>query len=330
MTILRLWRGWTTPENADAYQRVVLEHVIPAIEARRIPGFLQIDVLRVPSDPSPDRGEVEFATIMTFETADCINAFVGADSTLSHVPEEARAILLRFDERATHFDVIDRRPQPPLKQSAAPRWAAPTSLQLGPVGLEPLSPAHVPALREAALDGKLWDLWYTAVPRPEEMEAAVQKRLILQAEGHWLPFAVIDRTTGQAVGMTSYLHIERDVRRLEIGGTWYRRSAQGGIVNPACKMLLLHHAFEHLGCIAVELRTHVLNAQSRRAIEAIGGKLDGVLRNHFDAFGQPRDTCVYSIIAPEWPTVQRHLAWRLSRFGVPSSAEAIVPPGMAT
>lgn len=195
-------------------------------------------------------------------------------------------------------------------------WVEPVRLELGSVALEPLSHSHVPGLQAATADGELWRLWYTTVPTVEGMAEAVEQRLEGQRNGTWLPFAVVDVPTGQAIGMTCYLHIERDVRRLEIGGTWYRQSAQGGPVNPACKMLLMRHAFEELACIAVELRTHALNARSRRAIEGAGAKLDGIVRNHFDAFGNERDTCVYSVITSEWPTVRRHLAWRLSRFDI--------------
>jgi RimJ/RimL family protein N-acetyltransferase len=195
-------------------------------------------------------------------------------------------------------------------------WIKPVRLELGSVALEPLAHAHVPSLQAAVVDGELWRLWYTSIPTVEGMAEAVERRLERQRSGTWLPFAVTDAVSRQAIGMTCYLNIERDVRRLEIGGTWYRRSAQGTDVNPACKMLLMGHAFEALACRAVELRTHALNSQSRRAIEGLGAKLDGILRNHFDAFGNERDTCVYSVIASEWPTVRRHLAWRLSRFGV--------------
>ena len=192
-------------------------------------------------------------------------------------------------------------------------WAAPVRLSDERVMLEPLAPGHAADLAEAAADGELWTLWYTSIPTPDGMAAAIEERLARQAAGTWLPFAVIDRAHGRAVGMTSYLNIETKVRRLEIGGTWYRRSVQRTGLNVACKRLLLAHAFEQLDCIAVELRTHRLNRQSRTAIEALGAQLDGILRNHFDAFGNPRDTCVYSIIATEWPQVRRHLDGRLGR-----------------
>ncbi len=163
------------------------------------------------------------------------------------------------------------------------------------------------------MDGELWKLWYTNVPSPSEMEADIAARLARRTKGAWLPFAVLDAASGVALGMTSYLNIDSAARRLEIGSTWYRRSAQRTGVNTECKLLLLGHAFETLDCIAVEIRTHALNLRSRRAIERLGAKLDGVLRNHTRTRdGALRDTCVYSIIGSEWPTVRRYLEWRLA------------------
>lgn len=192
-------------------------------------------------------------------------------------------------------------------------WAVPVRLAGERVVLEPLAESHADDLAEAVTDGALWTLWYTNVPTPDGMLDAIRQRLASQAAGTWLPFAVIDKASGRAIGMTAYLNIVTHVRRLEIGGTWYRKSAQRGGINAACKLMLLRHAFETLDCIAVELRTSSFNRQSRAAIEGIGAKLDGVLRNHFDAFGAIRDTYVYSIIASEWPLVRRHLEWRLAK-----------------
>jgi RimJ/RimL family protein N-acetyltransferase len=176
----------------------------------------------------------------------------------------------------------------------------------------PLAAAHAPALAEAVRDGELWKLWYTTVPSPERMEADIAARLARREKGAWLPFAVIAQRSGQPVGMTSYLNIDAENRRLEVGSTWYRRSAQRTAINTECKRMLLAHAFEDLGCIAVEIRTHFFNAPSRRAIERLGAKLDGILRNHSRMpDGTLRDTCIYSIIASEWPTVRRSLDWRL-------------------
>jgi RimJ/RimL family protein N-acetyltransferase len=150
------------------------------------------------------------------------------------------------------------------------------------------------------------------------MDAEITRRLDLQAQGSMCPFAVVDPATNQAVGMTTYMNIDAVNRRVEIGSTWYCRSVQRTSLNTEAKRLLLSHAFEQLGCIAVEFRTHFFNQQSRRAIERLGAKLDGVLRSHQInlhplAAGALRDSCVYSIIASEWPSVKTHLNFQLSR-----------------
>lgn len=182
--------------------------------------------------------------------------------------------------------------------------------------LEPLRAEHAGDLAEAVRDGELWKLWYTWVPEPEALEADIARRIGLRAKGEMLPFAVIDQATGRAVGMTTYMHIDAEARRVEIGGTWYRAAVQRTAINTECKRMLLGHAFEVLDCIAVEFRTHFFNHQSRRAIERLGAKLDGVLRSHTRSRdGTLRDTCVYSIIACEWPTVRSHLDARLARGG---------------
>lgn len=129
-----------------------------------------------------------------------------------------------------------------------------------------------------------------------------------------LPFSVFDPASGKAVGMTTYMNIEAETPRLEIGSTWYAKSVQRTALNTECKILMLTHAFEELGCIAVEFRTHFINMQSRRAIERLGAKLDGVLRSHLVMpNGTLRDTAVYSIVASEWPTVRAHLQWMLEK-----------------
>jgi RimJ/RimL family protein N-acetyltransferase len=180
----------------------------------------------------------------------------------------------------------------------------------------PLTPDHAPALADAVRDGELWKLWYTTVPSPDTMEADIAARLERRRKGTWLPFAVVATTSGKPVGMTSYLNVDAENRRLEVGSTWYRRTAQRTAINTECKRMLLGHAFEDLNCIAVEIRTHVFNAPSRRAIERLGAKLDGILRNHSRMpDGTLRDTCVYSIIASEWPTVRRSLDFRLESEG---------------
>ena len=190
----------------------------------------------------------------------------------------------------------------------------PVALRGRYVHLLPLSTEHADQLAVAAVDGSLWQLWYTAVPSPAAMQDEIESRLELQSKGISLPFAVIDPASGQAVGMTNYLNIDAIDRRVEIGGTWYAKRVQRTPLNTEAKLLLLAHAFDSLGCIAVEFRTHFFNQQSRRAIERLGAKLDGILRNHKRvADGTLRDTCVYSIIATEWPAVRSHLRWQLER-----------------
>ncbi len=160
---------------------------------------------------------------------------------------------------------------------------------------------------------KLWALWYTSVPDPAGMATEIVRRLSLQQRGEMLPFAVVD-PGGRAVGMTTYMNVDAANRRVEIGSTWYRKRVQRTALNTEAKLLLLGHAFERLDCLAVELRTSTQNEQSRRAIERIGAKLDGILRSathHAD--GSLRDTCVYSIIAAEWPAVRAGLERRLAR-----------------
>ncbi len=193
------------------------------------------------------------------------------------------------------------------------RWLEPVTLRGHHVTLVPLERAHHDELVEAVRDGELWQLWYTNVPTEEGMGAEIARRLALQEAGSMLPFAVLD-PGGHAVGMTTYMNVDAVHRRVEIGSTWYRRRVQRTPLNTECKLLLLSHAFEALGCIAVEFRTHFFNAPSRRAIERLGARLDGVLRNHQRARnGTLRDTCVYSLIESEWPTVKAHLEHQLSR-----------------
>ena len=180
--------------------------------------------------------------------------------------------------------------------------------------LEPLAAHHHDDLVQAVRDGELWNLWYTFIPTPDRMQAEIERRLQLQAQGNMLPFAVIDPASGKAVGMTTYMNIDSANHRVEIGSTWYRRSVQRSALNTQCKRLLLSHAFDTLGCHAVEFRTHWFNHDSRNAIERLGAKLDGVLRAHQIApNGSLRDTVVYSIIASEWPAVRSHLDYQLAR-----------------
>ncbi|MFN8948570.1 MAG: GNAT family N-acetyltransferase [Alphaproteobacteria bacterium] len=192
-------------------------------------------------------------------------------------------------------------------------WPADVILSGKHARLVPLEPSHADAMRDAARDGELWKLWYTNVPSPERMPAEIARRLDLKTKGSMLPFAVLD-ATGACAGMTSYMNVDAVSRRVEIGSTWYAKRVQRTALNTECKLMLLAHAFEALDCIAVEFRTSFLNHQSRRAIERLGAKLDGVIRSHQrHSDGSLRDTCVYSIIACEWPAVRAHLTFQLSR-----------------
>ncbi len=180
--------------------------------------------------------------------------------------------------------------------------------------LEPLQPAHRESLVQAASDGALWRLWYTGVPSPEGAEGYIEKALAQQAEGKALPFVVRDKLSQQIIGSTRFCNADLINRRLEIGYTWYAQSSQRTATNSECKFLLLQYAFEQLGCIAVEFRTHWLNHRSRNAIARLGAKQDGVLRNHvIMPDGSYRDTVVFSIIESEWPMVKQHLSFILSR-----------------
>ena len=191
-------------------------------------------------------------------------------------------------------------------------WLEPVSLRGEHARLEPLSHDHVEGLTAAVKDGELWKLWYTFVPRPEDMGKEIDRRLGLQAAGSMLPFTVFG-ADGKIAGMSTYMNVDAPNRRVEIGSTWYAKRVQRSALNTQCKLLLLGHAFETLDCIAVEFRTHFFNHQSRRGIERLGAKLDGILRNHQIApNGTLRDTVVYSIIASEWPTVNAHLNHQLN------------------
>ena len=193
-------------------------------------------------------------------------------------------------------------------------WIKPTTLSGLVCTLEPLAESHHDDLVEAVADGELWNLWYTMIPKPREMKDEIMRRLALQEAGDMLPFAIIHNKTGQAIGMTTYLNIDAANRRLEIGATWCRKSMQRTGLNTEAKLLLLSHAFEKLDCIAVEFRTHFCNQQSRRGIERLGAKLDGILRNHIIMpNGTLRDTCVYSILCNEWPTIKTHIQWLIDR-----------------
>lgn len=188
----------------------------------------------------------------------------------------------------------------------------PTTLHGIHATLEPLSTEHHDELVTAVSDGQLWKLWYTSIPTPEGMAAEITRRLDLQASGSMVPFAVRRNDSGAICGMTTYMNIDAAHRHIEIGSTWYAASAQRTKINTEAKLMLLKHAFEVLNCIAVEFRTNFMNHQSRAAIARLGAKQDGILRNHhLMADGSYRDTVVFSIIESEWPTIKRHLQYKL-------------------
>jgi RimJ/RimL family protein N-acetyltransferase len=193
---------------------------------------------------------------------------------------------------------------------------APLTLEGYGVRLEPLEETHAEALGHAASDGRLWELWYTTVPQPQEFAGYIKDALAGFQAGHMLPWAVRNLATDTIVGSTRYHDIVPKVERVEIGYTWYAASTQRSHVNSACKLLLLTHAFETLECKVVGLRTDNFNFRSQRAIEALGAKKDGVLRHHqARRDGTVRDSVMYSILLHEWPDVKRHLALRIAREG---------------
>ena len=192
--------------------------------------------------------------------------------------------------------------------------AHPVTLERDGIRLEPLTPDHATALGDASSDGRLWELWFTSVPAPDGMADYVATALTGQQDGHMLAWAIRDLLSGAIVGSTRYHDIVPAIDRVEIGYTWYGQSRQRTSLNTICKLLLLAHAFDTLGCKAVGLRTDNFNFRSQRAIEAIGAKKDGVIRHHAARRdGTVRDTVIYSILAAEWPDVRRHLELRLAR-----------------
>ena len=191
---------------------------------------------------------------------------------------------------------------------------SPCTLRGHGLRLEPLGPQHLDGLQAAARDGELWTLRVTSVPEPDQTAAYIDTALKGWAEGHRLAFAVIDESTNTVIGCTSYHDILPAVARLEIGFTWYAKSRQRSFVNTACKLMLMTHAFESLGAAVVGWRTDNFNYASRRAIERLGAKLDGILRHHaLRRDGTVRDTVMYSVIAGEWPEVRDHLTYQLKR-----------------
>lgn len=184
------------------------------------------------------------------------------------------------------------------------------------VRLEPMSYEHQDGIAAAAADGKLWELWFTAVPKPEETRGYIAHALAGQEAGHMLPWIVRETATGAIVGSTRYHDIVAPIDRVEIGYTFYAKRCQRSHVNTACKLLLFGHAFDTVGCKVVGLRTDNFNLTSQRAIAALGAKRDGVIR-HYNARrdGTVRDTVMFSVLVQEWPDVRRHLESRLARHG---------------
>jgi RimJ/RimL family protein N-acetyltransferase len=181
------------------------------------------------------------------------------------------------------------------------------------VSLLPMDMKYIDGLQEAVKDGQLWKLWYTFIPPPDAMEAWIAKAIQEYDERVSVPFVIKRNSDDKIIGSTRYMNIEKDIRRLEIGTTWYSKSVQRSPVNTECKLLLLQHAFESLQCVAVEFRTHRFNVNSRRAIERLGAQLDGILRSHrFSSNGTVRDTVVYSIIRHEWENVKSNLLFILN------------------
>jgi RimJ/RimL family protein N-acetyltransferase len=195
---------------------------------------------------------------------------------------------------------------------------APIQLAGRGIQLEPLTLEHHDEIVAAAADGNLWELWFTSVPEPEQTRRYIDAALAGRESGHMLPWAVRELASGAIIGSTRYHDIAPAVDRVEIGYTWYAARWQRSHVNTVCKLLLLGHAFDTLGCSVVGLRTDNFNFVSQRAIEGLGAKKDGVLRHHqARRDGTIRDSVMYSILASEWPDVRRHLELRLARHAGP-------------
>jgi RimJ/RimL family protein N-acetyltransferase len=182
------------------------------------------------------------------------------------------------------------------------------------IRLEPLTTEHAGALSDAASDGRLWELWFTSVPAPNDTAKYVEDALVGQRFRHMLPWIVRELETDTIIGTTRYHDIVPAIDRVEIGYTWYAQRWQRTHVNTACKLLLLTHAFDSLRCAVVGLRTDRFNVASQRAIAALGAQQDGILRHHqARRDGTARDSVMFSILAAEWADVRRHLMLRLAR-----------------
>ena len=242
-------------------------------------------------------------------------------AVLNHLMAESRVHSFRvkktpgltrmaFQEKATA--VKERM----TNQTATPLWPADLELEQGAIRLEPLTLAHFDGLKKAAADGELWNIRVTSVPEPQETHAYIETALKQRAEGSRLAFAVIDAATGEVIGSTSYHDIVPGINRVEIGWTWYAKSRQRSNVNTLCKLMLMQHAFETLGCAVVGWRTSHMNFASQRAIERLGAKRDGAIRHHAPLRdGGVRDTVVYSMLAAEWPAAKAKLQERLTTSG---------------
>lgn len=194
------------------------------------------------------------------------------------------------------------------------RWIKPIRLSGAYAVLEPIAADHREGLAAAVRDGELWRLWYTSIPHPDKMAEYIDAALQMVSDTGALVFVVRDKFTDRVIGCSRYFNVDEANQRLEIGHTWYAKSVQRTPINTDCKRLLLSHAFEDLDAIAVEFRTHWHNHASRAAIARLGAKQDGILRHHQRGEdGIFRDTVVFSIIAPEWPTVRKSLDFKLNR-----------------
>jgi N-acetyltransferase len=192
------------------------------------------------------------------------------------------------------------------------RWIEPVVLLGKHATLEPMQPRHVEGLKAAARDGQLWKLWYTSIPNPEQTEQYVEHALMRRDQYAEMPYVIHEHKTNKVIGSTRFMNVDETNQRLEIGHSWYAQSYQRTAMNTECKLLLLTHAFEQLSAIAVEFRTHWMNHASRKAIERLGARQDGILRNHQKSpDGAYRDTVVFSIIDSEWLMVKKHLRFIL-------------------
>ncbi len=206
-------------------------------------------------------------------------------------------------------------------ESASKPWPAEVTLARDGIRLEPLTLAHIDGLKKAAADGELWNIRVTSVPEPQETRGYIETALKQRADGSRLAFAVIDTATNEVIGSTSYHDIVPAMKRVEIGWTWYAKSRQRSNVNTLCKLMLMQHAFETLGCAVVGWRASHMNYASQRAIERLGAKRDGTLRHHAPLRdGSARDTVLYSMLASEWPAAKAKLEERLANGGAQTNS----------